>query len=266
MRPNQSVEVCAQKSNWVTAGHEAIQKWSTVLGRWGHFKVNPCNSGSDLKINMQPFGQTGLNYFTENPGRIFIQSSASGDFLKAVVLHEFGHSFGLCDQYKDAGSAGCSSSRSDRQENSEVMGQTNAGKIQLTPGDIKGVQTIAQDPGVRSTAIWSQYLANSPTTPDQSNGQSAYVAIDGSTGQQTPLLLISVPSGSTPVLCQINGSGDVGCDSANTISIQKRESINDRDFFETSTALSTLNSTSENRFVVMLGTKKIAFKVKAIGG
>ena len=70
--PNQSVEVCADKEDWVSAGQEAIQKWSSAIGRWGHFKIVKCGESADLTIRMMGYESAGINYFTERPGRIQI--------------------------------------------------------------------------------------------------------------------------------------------------------------------------------------------------
>ena len=95
--PEQSIEVCADKQDWMTAGQEAIQKWATAADRWGHIKVVACGQTADLTINLKGFESAGLNYFSEKPGRILLRSSATGNMLKALALHEFGHSFGLCE-------------------------------------------------------------------------------------------------------------------------------------------------------------------------
>ena len=75
--PNQTLEVCAPNDEWISAAKSAVQQWATAIGRWGYFEIKPCNSSANVKITMSGFDQAGLNYFTENPGRIYIQSNAN---------------------------------------------------------------------------------------------------------------------------------------------------------------------------------------------
>lgn len=222
LKPRQSVEVCTDASDRLAAAHDAIRKWATALGRWGHFTLNPCNSNSTVKINILPGNQVGLNYFTANPGRIFIQSNATGKFMSAIMLHEFGHSFGMCDQY--SGGGGCSNHSSPRKENSEVMGATSANKQTLTPGDIEGVRKAASAIRTEAAIAWEQYLAANP--PPQGSGPntggstptaSEVFAAVSLNDNETLSLAISVPAGASKVAlcqgsaatCQEGGSGNI---------------------------------------------------------
>ena len=159
--PGQSVEVCAQTNEQLNAAVTAIEKWATVINRWGKFSVKPCGSRSNLVITVQGSSVVGQNQFTANPGRILVMGSASGDFLQAILLHEIGHSWGLCDQYMDAGSASCSSTRSPSQNNNEVMGATSANKLQLTEGDKVGIRTVANMDSPANNA-WRNHLRMRP--------------------------------------------------------------------------------------------------------
>jgi hypothetical protein len=282
--PNQSVEVCADKQDWVAAGQEAIQKWATAIDRWGHMKVVPCGQTADLTINLKGFGSAGLNYFTARPGRIFLKSSASGNFLRAVALHEFGHSYGLCDQYKDAGSSNCSDARSERQQNEEVMGATNARKINLTMGDIEGVRKAASDMSIRANSRWQSYLLTAnknplpqpntlPSNPqDQQSNQTpnilprkVYATLLAGSSSDRPKLAFSVPSGASVAICKYQfGLTSCNSQSQQRLSVQKSRSVADRDIYVSSNDISV---TSGNQaFVVTLkdsnGTKTEKFRIR----
>ena len=247
MLPNQSVEVCADRQDWVAASHEAIQKWATAIDRWGHMKVVNCGQAADLTIRVSPGDMTGLNYFTARPGRILIKSGASGNFLRAISLHEFGHSFGLCDQYKDAGSAGCSDAKSARQENSEVMGATNASKLNLTMGDIEGVRKAASDMSVRANQAWQNYLlnakqksqsgsaANAQPAPQQQNSalnRKVYASLVTGGAPDRPKLAVSVVEGASVAVCKMQfGQKSCTVSSSSSIPMQKVKSANGRDFY-----------------------------------
>lgn len=272
--PNQSVEVCADKQDWVAASHEAIQKWSTAIGRWGHIKVVQCGQTSDLTINLQGFDSTGLNYFTARPGKIFMKSSASGNLLRAIALHEFGHSFGLCDQYKDAGSSNCSDARSERQENSEVMGATNASKLNLTLGDIEGVRKAASDLSVRANARWQNYLLSAkPNQQDQSQQQAVqrkvFARLVAGSANDRPKLAISAPAGSSVAVCKYQ-FGLTSCTSQSSLNlpIQKSNAASGREFYVSTQELTGLTSSRNLVFVVTIrdangiSTEKFAIKRK----
>lgn len=254
--PNQSVEVCADKQDWVAAGQEAIQKWATAINRWGHIKVVNCGQSADLTINMKGFDSTGLNYFTARPGRIFLKSTATGNFLRAVALHEYGHSFGLCDQYKDAGSANCSDARSERQQNEEVMGATNASKVNLTMGDIEGVRKAASDLSVRANSQWNNYLLNNKNPSNSGSAGSgaqrkAYASLVAGGPADRPKMAISVAQGATFNLCRLqSGQSDCQANSPQAIQMEKFSSANGRDFYISSQDLSGLSANSSTPFIV----------------
>jgi hypothetical protein len=277
--PNQSVEVCADKQDWVAAGHEAIQKWATAIGRWGHIKIVQCGQTSDLTINLQGFDSTGLNYFTARPGKIFMKSSASGNFLRAIALHEFGHSFGLCDQYKDAGSSNCSDARSERQQNSEVMGATNASKLNLTLGDIEGVRKAASDLSIRANSRWQNYLSNA--SPNQQNSQpqsqplpqpqtlqrKVFARLVAGSASDRPKLAVSAPAGSSVAVCRYQfGLSSCTSQSSQYLVMQKANQSNGREFYVSTQDLAGLNSSGNLIFVVTVkdsaGAKTEKFAIK----
>lgn len=267
--PNQSVEVCAENPESVPAAHEAIQKWSTAIGRWGYFKIKECGQGADLRIDMYGYNATGMNYFTAKPGKIYISSSSSGNFRKAIILHEYGHSYGLCDQYKDAVSASCSDEGSERQENSEVMGATDPTKIQLTPGDIEGARKAASSPLVPSTKVWENFLANQASTDGNTGNQSAisfFAKVVDTSIPENPRIAISVPQGFQPIVCVI-GQGFGTCAPGNTrqVSFEKTQPINGRDIYVSQSGVGVYLTAGQAQFeIVMPGDniKNFKFQIK----
>lgn len=252
--PNQTLEICAPSEEWLTAAKGAVQQWATAIGRWGFFEIKPCNSSANLRINMSGFDQAGLNYFTDNPGRIYIQSSATDNMLRALVLHEYGHSFGMCDQYMDAGSASCSST-ADRQDNSEVMGATSPNKQKLTPGDITGV-IAASKLNIKANTEWNSFLATKPqvpNTPQQTQSQLFAQVLDGSISNSVRIL-ISVPKDAVPTLC-LQSPAQVPCTSANAIALTKVVSpAADRDVYQTVNDVASLASTGKNIFQTLIAS------------
>lgn len=259
--PNQSVEVCAENPESIPAAHEAIQKWSSAIGRWGFFKIKECGQGADLRIDMFGYDATGLNYFSANPGKIYISSSSSGNFRKAIILHEYGHSFGLCDQYKDAGSANCSDDRSPRQENDEVMGATYPSKLQLTPGDIEGVRKAASSPIVPSTKVWQSFLANQSSTGGSDANSFFAMVVDGSS-VSTPRVAVSVPQGFQLTVCAIGqGFGTCSPGSARQIPFDKVQPINGRDIYLSSKDIGGYLTSGQAQFeIVVPGADASNFK------
>gem|GEM_PF-4771461 len=182
LRPGESIEFCG-RSDQVAAAESALSKWLTPLGREGHINVNTCNQGSTLRINM-----TGINQCAGSPacnsyqfsygggeqsqlpdGTIEIQSSINGVYLDAIMLHELGHSFGLCDQYPNSHNCSTGSTKS----NSEVMGTTDPTKSELTPGDIETV-IIAASENLRSAEQWEEFERSSASNPSPAEGLTTF--------------------------------------------------------------------------------------------
>lgn len=253
LKPGDSLEFCSSDPDDVAGAERATERWATAIGRWGHFKMNKCSSNSTVTINIEKFGQTGLNYWNAKPGRIYVNSGANGDFLNAILLHEVGHSFGLCDQYKDAASANCSANRSQQQQNSEIMGSTSPKKLELGPGDIEGVKSVAADPEIDSTKTWIDFLKTSPTVnpgtgPD--NG-SLFASIASSSTVDNITLEISALKGEVVTL-------QAGMD---TIPVQLSRSVGLRDIYVTVSPLTSLSTTSPNEFTTTAGNEKLVFKL-----
>ena len=188
LRPGESLEFCGRQDQ-IDAAQNATGQWLEPLGRNNHIQVNPCNSNSTLRINITALdrcvGAPACNiqqYFSGNSSRledgtIEINQRYVGSELQAFLLHELGHSFGLCDQYKDKSSAGCQGGAgAPRQNNDEIMGATNSRKQTLTQGDIDALYR-AEAINVRSAQAWEQYSG----TPSQSTQQG----LAGTNGSQT---------------------------------------------------------------------------------
>jgi hypothetical protein len=249
LEPNQSVSICSPDADWSAAARFAIEQWATVLGRWGYFKVLNCGDSADLTINMQGFDSVGLNYFRASPGRIFLQSSASGDYLKALALHEYGHSFGMCDQYPSVNNCTQLSSQKNDQE---VMGTTYEAKIRLTQGDIEGVKSVADSPEVPTNEIWKKFLSSKPGQITPGDAEPVKVLVADSSDVNAPLLKISVEAGSTVTLCL--DSSDVSCapNSRNELPLTKDLPINGRDIYKAQTTAAMFASASKAVFVAKI--------------
>lgn len=250
LRPNQSVEICSDNQEHIPAAHFAIEQWATAIGRWGHFKVLDCGKGAALRINMEGFDQTGMNMFTGNPGRIQVKSSATGSFLKAIALHEYGHSYGLCDQYKDAGSASCSDDSSPRQDNDEVMGSTTPKKLTLTAGDLEGVRHASGDFSIKANSEWDNYLKNLQSNPSNQTDGAVFVRLVDTQSADAPQLAISVAQGSVPRVC-LDKTGVTSCEagSANEIPLRKDSTISGRDIYLSLSPVANLSAAARSVFM-----------------
>ena len=266
--PNESVEVCADNPESIPAAHEAIQKWSTVIGRGGYFKIKDCGQGADLRIDMYGYDAAGMNYFSARPGKIYISTTSSGDFRKALILHEYGHSYGMCDQYKDSASANCSDDRSERQENNEVMGATNASKLQLTAGDIEGVRKAASSSAVPSTKTWENFLANQTNSSNSgANSASAFYAmIVDSNPADNPRVAVSVPQGGVLTVCPVGqGAGICSAGSSREIPFEKSQSINGRDIYLSKSGVGGYLTSGRAQFEIVVpgaNTNNFKFQIK----
>lgn len=261
--PGESLEFCSDDPAAVAGAERATEKWSSVIGRWGHFKMNKCGSQSTVKINISGFGQTGLNYWNANPGRIYVNSSATGNFLNAILLHEVGHSFGLCDQYMGAAQANCSENRMSAQQNSEIMGSTSPSKLEVTGGDIEGVKSVSVDASIDSTSKWIALLKTNPTVNPNGNPTPGglFVALDSGSGEGTPKIEISGPKGQEISLCSASSPSETTCRDANKIPVKLDRTSGDVDIYRTVDAVASLSQTQANGFIGVAGTQTLKFEV-----
>lgn len=239
LKPNQSLAICAPNQEWQNAIVSGVEQWATAIGRWGYFKVTDCNSPSDLLINIVPSNSLGLNYLNAVPGRIELLSTSTGNMLKALALHEVGHSYGLCDQYADGAAVGCSSTGT-RADNNEVMGATSANKLKLTAGDIAGVQAAA-NLNTRANAEWKSFLASKPT---KAANQVFAQILEQSNGTQ---LQISIPDYATPTLRLMRGNASTEV----SLSRLSNQTVTGRIIYQT-TDLPSLSVNESNVFVTEL--------------
>lgn len=260
--PGQSVSVCAPNDEWTKNAHEAIRQWSSAIGRWGHFAIKNCNERSTLRIDMQEYAASGLNYFSQNPGRILIDANSVGSINRALILHEFGHSYGLCDQYRDAASASCSDHRSPLQDNDEVMGVSTASKTRLTAGDIEGVKAVAADMMVPANVTWKNFLATLPAEQT-----TVFAALVDSSAPSNPKIAVSVESGSIPNLC-LSKTGIENCESGQPLEIilEKTSSASGRDIYVSKSEIAQFITAASQDFVLTTsksGTPKTEkFRIK----
>lgn len=270
--PNQSVEVCADRQDFVAGVQEAIRKWASAIDRVDHIKINNCGQTSDLTIRL--YEGAPVNHYNARPGKIFLPASASGPLLRAYALHEVGHSFGLCDQYRDVGAASCSDARSERQQNNEVMGATTKEKLNLTLGDIEGVRTAASDMSIRANKQWHTYLLNVKPKQAQSQQQNpsrkVFARVAAGATKERSKLMISVPIGSSVAVCRFQ-SGQTSCaaQSPQAISMQKINGADGREFYESTQDISGPAAPAETlTFIVTIrdasgiSTEKFAIRRK----
>jgi hypothetical protein len=268
--PNESVEICSSDQELIDEAKSAIQQWSVAINRWGHFKLNDCGKGSDLRINMVPFTPTAQenilarNFYWKNPGHIDVLFNITGDFKKAVVLHELGHSFGLCDQYEKEGyNPGCSGIGTPRKQNNEIMGATDQTKLKLTDGDIKGALEAATNPQIPFSKPWKEYLDKISGSVQKNSGPIFAMVVDTGTPDQ-PKIAVSVPKGQNNIAVCFLQSGVGTCDIASprAIPFKKTIDINDRDIWVSQDPVGNLLANGSAQFELALLGSQTNFKFR----
>jgi hypothetical protein len=206
LTPGQSLAFCGREDQ-IQAAKNGVAKWLAPLGRNGHIKINECGQNSNLTINIVPLSSNrGADswYYQEYDfsgsaklpnGTIEIRQSINGAFLTALILHELGHGFGLCDQYAEKSQVDCvGGAGAPRQNNNEVMGITTISKQQLTEGDLQALLYRAA-PINRSAQAWKSFLRENPAARSQNI-------------QSNTTYPINTHQISTPLRTKILNSGD----------------------------------------------------------
>ncbi|MDQ3232656.1 MAG: hypothetical protein M3Q07_12625 [Pseudobdellovibrionaceae bacterium] len=119
------------------------------------YKITPDAWGTNRWISLQA-----LNKQTLDSSQILSQMQGRGDMEVSptaasialpVLVHEFGHVWGLCDQYE--GPTNCDPSfKSTHPDMGSIMAAaSNIAKLYLTDDDITGIRALAKRPGFNSS-------------------------------------------------------------------------------------------------------------------
>lgn len=237
--PGQSVSVCTQvaKPEWVPATEWAIEQWARAAGRWGYFKLVPCEEPANLKIRLRyPTEGEGnplaMNYYSNKPGVIVIGTGerAKGDYLKAVMLHEIGHSWGLCDMYARSNPEETCSDIGDGVDNSELMGQTDASKLALTGGDAKALLRATTDQSLAANVQWAKVVQANPDAAELLDWMAIRLISAPGGGLR---MAVGVPTDSVPRVC-LWREGMTACASGDEqVSLRRVVRLTGRDVFLT---------------------------------
>lgn len=184
--PTDEVEICTSKS---TPSEEAFQladssirKWVKPMGRDKAVKIVKCGetTGSGKKFNIDitlnssksSCAQSGvLGWTMVTTGEVHLCKSAHRNqtLLMNVTLHEFGHTFGMCDQY--SGGVGCDSANSAAVDNETIMGNGRDDATDLVQDDINGITKMSNRPEFASVKkAWEDFLKGGGTDPGNGGG------------------------------------------------------------------------------------------------
>ncbi len=182
--PDDKIEICGinpEVTIW------AVLSWAQPIQRFERLKQNlvPCNSGgSGRKVlveeinggNKAPAWTAGSTV-TINKDKIH---NYNDNFFKAIMLHEIGHAWGLCDQYASVNN--CHSGAGPK-VNDAVMGSTHQGKLQLHNDDMIGIRELSERGDLPANSLWR--TAGPVTTTPTIAAQTPASTIPGTTTGST---------------------------------------------------------------------------------
>ncbi len=203
VKPTDKIEVCTKKAAPPDANFQiadsSIRKWVKPLGRDKAIQIVKCGEASgtkfkvDITLNSNDPDCSGsvLGWTMVETGEMHICKSAmSSNSLKTnVTLHEFGHMFGMCDQY--SGGVGCDSAHSAKVDNNTIMGNGIDDATDLVQDDIDGINNMASRSEFAATKkAWEDFLKNGGgtgggTTPPTGGGTTPPTG-GGTGGGTTP--------------------------------------------------------------------------------
>ncbi len=171
---------------------DAVKMWANSIGRGSRLNITAgCTStpnlqvyGKDSPIAKQQCEQWDKVYKLTaagygGSGLVYLCAAGSDTLRYNVMIHEVGHSWGLCDQYDAATVNNCDPANSGRKTQSSMMGGAS-GKTSLTADDIQGMQALAKRTDIGANAQWGPPTGGggggptppkpTPPTPTPSNG------------------------------------------------------------------------------------------------
>lgn len=182
--PRGKVTVCADRQQVGENVAQSVLIWAKEIGRDKYItSKNDCDRSSDVTLTVQAANdvQTANTAYWE--GKINYNATDATYQQLAVMLHEVGHNWGLCDQYTSALWNCDQSEQSAWNENSNgvsVMGGNY--KTTLAADDIKGIKHITSMQGVGQNDQWKTFLAGNPDSNNSSNSNSDSNSGSDSTG------------------------------------------------------------------------------------
>jgi len=132
------------------------------------YRISPDNWGTERWASLQEIsGQAAdsQDILTTMQSRNKMEVAPRGASIALPVLvHEFGHVWGLCDQYE--GPSNCDPNfKSEHPDlNSIMAASSNIAKIYLTDDDITGIRALAKRPGFNSKWVGTEQAIEQPAT------------------------------------------------------------------------------------------------------
>ena len=161
--PKGKVTVCADRQQVGEYVAQSVLIWAKAIGRDKYItSKNDCDRSSDVTLTVQAayeYVQTADTSYWE--GKIRYNAFDSRYQQLPPMLHEVGHTWGLCDQY-DGGLWNCrqsvSNAGTENSNRTSVMGCNY--RSELAEDDIKGIKYIADLQGVGQNQQWKDFLAS----------------------------------------------------------------------------------------------------------
>lgn len=169
--PGSSIAVCGRAAPMVK---KLVANWARTIGRDTLLTLKDCNTSATKVLTIyeheSPHAQQRCRHFYPNGGAggfregndlVFCVAFTDLKFEQAL-LHELGHSWGLCDQYTSdlANSDNCSAVHSGPKDPNSAMGAYKA--VDITADDIEGMKALAARSDIPANAKWQEALAQAP--------------------------------------------------------------------------------------------------------
>ena len=162
--PDGAVGVCGPFADEVS---EAIRVCGGVINRADRINIRgDCQHAKYIKT--EAWTQAAICKVFNLPANCNIVGFAGGNQLvlrqdfprnNNLVLHEVGHFWGMCDQYRgntrDGWIASCSKEhRSNKRHAESIMGAATTGRTKLTDDDIAGIKAMAVRTDIPANRLW----------------------------------------------------------------------------------------------------------------
>jgi hypothetical protein len=147
------------------------------------YKVSPDVWGTKRWISLQDLKKrhsSSTDILNQLKARNTTEVAPSGTGIALQVLvHEFGHVWGMCDQYEGPTNCDPNYKSAHPNTNSMMASASNVAKLYLTDDDITGIRALAKRPGFNNGWYGAEVETDTaPTPPSHSQGDVEYFKLN----------------------------------------------------------------------------------------
>jgi hypothetical protein len=184
--PGSKVTVC---EDYQDEAKRAVLAWAAAIGRETQLIVTKgCQADADRKYYVYQRNRSAaacrqaypsytpgaFSRTTTTGGQIYICHPNTDRMIFQTLLHEFGHNWGMCDQYQGGAACDVYHRTTYLSQHKSVMGCSYADHLEQD--DLAGIRYMANRQDIPVNKIWSEALATGRTEPVSSETPPQNVA------------------------------------------------------------------------------------------